>query len=176
MSGVKKSAFKEYIDLNHFKKYAKLNGCTLNEYATALMSQSFHDYFKKYSKVNGKTYPIPDSILFCMPFSLREPVDDLKDIKMTNDISGTVLELPIRSDIKTAMKDFKVSIKNCIASLEPFTLRKHLMIAAMLPYTLANNLVYFMSSKVTMLFTNLNASKVPYKWAGKEAKSIFIQA
>ena len=27
-----------------------------------------------------------------------------------------------------------------------------------------------------MLFTNLNASKVAYNWAGKEAKNIFILA
>jgi len=95
---------------------------------------------------------------------------------MTNEMSGTILELPIRKDIKTAIKDFKVSIQNCVSRLEPFTTRKQLLIATMLPYTLAKYAVYFMTSKVTMIFTNLNASKVPYKLANKEAKSIFIMA
>jgi hypothetical protein len=45
LTGVKKSAFKEYIDLYQFKKYAKSQNCTVNEYATALMSTALYKYF-----------------------------------------------------------------------------------------------------------------------------------
>jgi hypothetical protein len=119
---------------------------------------------------------VPDSVLYAMPFSLRQPVEKLSDIQITNEISGTVLELPIRKEIQDAIRDFKKSASECFARLEPFTFRKCLMIAASLPYTLASFGVYFLSRKVTLLFTNLNASKVPYKWANKVAKSAFILA
>ena len=138
LSGIKKAAFKEYIDLEQFKKYAKLKNCSVNDYASALLSTAFYEYFEKYDKApDGKRYPVPDSILYCMPFSLREPVEDLKDIRMSNEISGTVLEMPIRKDIESAITDFKKSMKACLAALEPFSLRRHLMLAAMLPYTLS---------------------------------------
>lgn len=72
--------------------------------------------------------------------------------------------------------DFKSSMKESVSKLEPFTMRLALIIATFLPYTLAQKAIYFMSRKVTFIFTNLNASKVPYNWAGREAKSIFIMA
>jgi hypothetical protein len=68
-------------------------------------------------------------------------------------------------------------MKAVMDRLDPFSMRKMLMLSTcLLPFTLVYHSQVYLSRKATMLFTNLNASKVPYNWAGKEGKNIFILA
>jgi len=59
------------LELNPFKNYAKQNGCTLNDYATSLVGTALHEYFTKYKSIDNVEYPVPESIAYLMPFSLR---------------------------------------------------------------------------------------------------------
>jgi len=87
-----------------------------------------------------------------------------------------MLVLPIRSNISETLPEFKYLMKGVLSRLEPFAMRIIHLASGFLPFTLPGIATHYMSKKLTMIFTNLNASKVPYKWAGLENKSAFILA
>lgn len=111
-----------------------------------------------------------------MPFSVRQPVKSIKDVKMTNHQTGTVIHLPIRKEITEAIRDFKSTMKGVISRLEPFASGRVVKLTGTFPFTVASYAINYLTTKCTLCFTNLNASKVAYKWAGKEAKNIFVLA
>jgi hypothetical protein len=63
-----------------------------------------------------------------------------------------------------------------IARLEPFSSGRIIKLTGTFPFTIASYALNYLTTKCTLCFTNLNASKVAYKWAGKEAKNIFVLA
>ena len=78
MSGRKNGAYTEDIDLVRIKAVAKANGATVNDFITALISNTIYKYFEEHrnDKFEGiKTGPngfeIPKKINIGMPFSLR---------------------------------------------------------------------------------------------------------
>ena len=56
-----------------------------------------------------------------MPFSTRQPVKNIKDIKMKNEVNGVALELPLKKDIEQIIPLFKQNMKTSIKNLEPFS-------------------------------------------------------
>lgn len=72
MTGRKRIAFTQDIDLAQIKKYCKQNGCSINDYATSLIGTSIYELSETH-----KTYPTPDNILYGLIFSQRSPVKRL---------------------------------------------------------------------------------------------------
>jgi len=95
---------------------------------------------------------------------------------MTNHQTGTVIHLPIRKNLTEAIHDFKTNMKGVLSRLEPFSSGRIIKLTGTFPFTIASHLINYLTRKCTLCFTNLNASKVPYKWADKEAKNIFVLA
>lgn len=71
MTGKKHGAFTTDLDVVAMKTFCKANSCTVNDYTTALISNTLYEYFDKNRVVDGVEYPIPDFISIGMPFSLR---------------------------------------------------------------------------------------------------------
>lgn len=63
-----------------------------------------------------------------------------------------------------------------INDLEPWTYRKLIDAGKFIPYWGISSLCHFSTRKLTMFFSNINASKIPYKLNGNEAKTTFIIA
>ena len=63
------------LDLPAMKDYCKSNKCTINDYCSAILSVSLHEYLEQAelkSNQNGtQSYAIPKSITMAVPFSLR---------------------------------------------------------------------------------------------------------
>ena len=81
---------------------------------TALLSVTVFKYFEdhRYDKFDGiKTgsngFEIPTSINIGMPFSLRQPVEHLKDLKFNNDVVGLPLKMSVYEGFEEALSDFK---------------------------------------------------------------------
>lgn len=79
MTGRKNGAFTEDIDLAKIKALAKANGATVNDFMTAVLSNTMYKYFEQHRSeefegVNKKGplgYSIPSQINIGMPYSLR---------------------------------------------------------------------------------------------------------
>ena len=104
------------------------------------------------------------------------PVKNMKDVKMTNEVNAVCLNLPIRKDIKDIIPLFKKNIKTAMSHLEPFSQLALFNIINSLPYDLYRWALDQVTDKTTLLYSNVNASKVPYVWDGKECTRLFYIA
>jgi len=98
LSGKKVGAFSQKLDLQVVKQVCKHIGCTNNELHTALLSTTCHEYFKR----NGESH---NKINAVSPFSLRQPIKDLKDFRLDNDIVGMIYDLKMHSDFDLSLKE-----------------------------------------------------------------------
>lgn len=79
MSGRKNGAYTEDIDLPKLKALAKANGATVNDFMTAVLSNTIYKYFDDHKNekfegvkcVGPNGFNIPKKINIGMPFSLR---------------------------------------------------------------------------------------------------------
>ena len=65
----KHTAFALNLPLEEMKKYCKENNCTINDYTTALLSNSLYEYLTLH-KAHGKT-DCPPEICISLPYSMR---------------------------------------------------------------------------------------------------------
>jgi hypothetical protein len=78
-SGNKNGAFVQDLNIIEAKEVCKKNQCTINDFMTAVLSVTFHEYFTKHQhdQISGynnnaeKGFKIPKKINLGMPFSLR---------------------------------------------------------------------------------------------------------
>ena len=53
LTGIKKVGVSAEFKLDSFKQMSKKNGCSLNDYASALVSNGLYEYFDKNQKLDG---------------------------------------------------------------------------------------------------------------------------
>ena len=56
MSGIKNGAFTCDLDISKMKKYCHSRNCTINDYLTAVLSCSMHEYMGRHKTFNRKEY------------------------------------------------------------------------------------------------------------------------
>ena len=64
---------------------------------SVLLSNSLHEYFSQ----KGESHK---SLDVAMPFSMRQPIKDLKNFRLDNDMVGMPLNMPIVKDFDEALK------------------------------------------------------------------------
>lgn len=69
MTGKKRGAFTEDLNLDDMKTFCKSKEVTINDYLCALLSNSLYEYFENHK--NEKFGGIPKNVSLCMPYSLR---------------------------------------------------------------------------------------------------------
>jgi hypothetical protein len=113
MTGRKNGAYWEDIDLPLLKTVAKANGATVNDFMTAVLSVTMYKYCEDHrnEKFEGlKTGPngfeIPKSINIGMPYSLRQPVKKLMDLKLNNDFACLPLRISLFERFEEALPCF----------------------------------------------------------------------
>ena len=105
ITGVKVGAFSEEFDLDGIKKFTKATGSTINDYIGALLGTGLHEYFSKHQEENGIKYKIPNDIDTLIPFSFRQPVKEVKDVKLINDFCAVGCKITVKKSIYDAMKE-----------------------------------------------------------------------
>ena len=75
------------------------------------------DYFESHKDSGFST---PDHINVCMPFKFRKPVEELKDIRMVNDMAGVGVQIAVMSDFERALKATMSTHSAIKKSLSPF--------------------------------------------------------
>lgn len=103
-----------------------------------------------------------------MPYSLRQPFEKLQDIKMVNDFAALPVEIKIKQDFGEALEIFKKQFKAMRTSLDVFGVLQVFNVSVNLPFTLPRHLVDFISDKYTIIYSNLNMSKIPLVLDGKK--------
>ena len=116
------------------KNYCKLNNCTINDYTTALLSNTMYEYFEKNDTIDGKTYAIPDSIDIGMPVSLRQPFKKLEDVRMVNDFCAFGTSIPIRKTMDEALPILKKHFTALRKSLDVYGMLEVFSISVNLPF------------------------------------------
>ena len=109
------------LNLSKMKEYCKKQGCTVNDYCASLMSVSLREYLHNEEQAqiqNGDTvYPVPDSVRFAIPFSLRQPFKSLSDVKMCNDFGSLYMDMAMNEDLDKALAANKITFKKLKDSL-----------------------------------------------------------
>ena len=107
LSGKKRGAFRK-LTFNSLKAASKRSNCTLNDFVSSLIGVSLHDYFQKMKEdPDFKEFPIPNEVQLISPVSLREPVSNIEDIKVTNELSQLRTKLVITPDFEQTVKETK---------------------------------------------------------------------
>ena len=132
----------------------------------ALLSNTLFEYFDNHKSEDGGR--IPSTINIGMPFSLRQPSKNLQDVKLVNDFITIPVTIPIKKELDEVLPKIKKQFSALKVSMDPFGFLYSFTLLVMLPFTLSKYAVNFISDKYHLLFTNLNASKVPYLWANKK--------
>jgi hypothetical protein len=83
------------------------------EMMSSLVSNTLFEYFERKGETHSK-------INMACPFSLRQPIKDLKEFKMTNDIVGIPVNLNVLKDFDEALKQQRAFFRGIKNSLDPF--------------------------------------------------------
>ena len=111
---------------------------------------------------------LPKQIDTLVPFSFRQPVKDLKDIRMVNDFAAVGVQLAIEEKFETALDRQKKINKDRLRSLAPFSALILVQMNVNLPFNIPQLSIDWMTDQYSLVFSNLNASKVPFIFDGKK--------
>jgi len=167
MTGKKNGAFTNSLDIYAMKTYCKANGCTINDYTTSLISNTLYEYMENHPEIDGTNFEIPDFVSLGMPFSLRQPEARIEDFKIVNDFAAVPLNIKIRKTLNESLSILKKQFQQMRTSLDVFGVLQVFNFSVHLPFTLPRFGMDFISDKYTIIYSNLNASKVPYVFDGR---------
>ena len=85
-----------------------------------------------------------------------------------NDFIALPVVIPVTKELNECLPSIKKTFLDLRTSLRPFGMLSAFKLLVTLPYTLSKIGVDFVSNKTHIMFTNLNASKIPYNMGGKK--------
>jgi hypothetical protein len=109
-----------------------------------------------------------------MPFSLREAPDTFEDVRMNNNFVAVPTNIRLFGDFGKALMHFQKQFKIMRTSLGPFGVFSAFHVVTLLPYMFPRLAIFLISSKYTMIYSNLNASKTPWVFDGKKSVGAFF--
>lgn len=163
MSGEKTGGFSYDLSLEQIKKYCKAKRCTINDYASSVLSCALYAYFvdeeQRMTDAGEVAVPCPRSLHVAVPFSFRQPFKNIKDVKMHNDFGSILVDLKLFEKHSDALVYFKKLFSKLKTSFNPFGVLYATKLTVSLPFNLPKLLGDDLTRKFTMVYTNLNASK-----------------
>jgi len=139
---------------------------------TSILSVTLFQYFVKHQddpnpkQKNG--WKIPKSVNLGMPFSLRQPAKTLADMKLNNDFAAIPVNIGVHEHFSDAIEGIKKSFKKLRTSMMPYGVLNMFYITISFPFILPKFAVDFLSDKYTLIFSNLNASRIKYSFNGQK--------
>ena len=158
------------FNITYIKKYCKAKKTTVNDHTAAILSQTMYDYFSE----KGEDNVVPESINVGVPFSLRKPVKEIKNVKLDNDFASLALTLELHSKYDDAIVHTKKMFNYLKSSLQPFGSYYGMHFQNSMPFNISRYIMADSSSKFTLIYSNLNASKIVYYWDGKKVLGQFF--
>ena len=111
-----------------------------------------------------------------VPFSFRQPFKNIKDVKMHNDFGSILVDMKLLEKFGDALVHFKKLFGKLKKSFNPFGVLYATKMTVALPFTLPKLMVDDMTRKLSMVYTNLNASKKCYSFDEKKMLGQFFFA
>ena len=108
-----------------------------------------------------------------MPFSMRQPVENLSDVKMINDFAALPIKMEIKQTLEESLPVFRKKFHDMKSSLSPFGIQYVFGVCQTLPFTLPKVSMNVLSDKFTMIYSNLNAAKQAFNFNGHKFISCF---
>ena len=87
---------------------------------------------------------------------------------MVNDFAALPVDIVIRNTMDEALPLLKKQFLEMRTSLDVFGVLEVFNISVNLPFTLPRFSIDYLSDKYTIIYSNLNASKIPYVFDGKK--------
>lgn len=98
-SGKKTAGFDYSLDLDKMKAFCKKNQCTINDYTSSVLSCALQAYFvseEQRIKDAGETLTAPpESVHVAVPFSFRQPIAKIQEVKMNNDFGSLLIDMKL---------------------------------------------------------------------------------
>lgn len=169
-SGIKRGGYRYDFNITDMKQYCKANKVSINDHTAALLSQTMHDYYKE----KGEDGKVPSSINIGVPYSMRQPVKEIKKVRMDNDFASLPISIDIHEKYDDALSHTKKLFNALKSSLMPFGGTYATVFQNSLPFNFSKYIMADSSSKFTLIYSNLNASKIIYYWDGKKLLGQFF--
>ena len=87
---------------------------------------------------------------------------------MTNDFSAIPIKLPIFKNFDQALIPIKKTFGRLRTSFDGFGIYNAAKLVVNQPYLISRYLYDFLTDKLTIAFSNVHASKIPYEFDGKK--------
>ena len=104
---------------------------------------------------------------------MRQPMKKLTDVRMINDFACLPTNMEICKNFEDALIIFKKQFKYMRNSLDVFGVYGTLSLSTNLPFIIPKFGIDWISDKYTMIFSNLNACKIPWVMNGSEQLGVF---
>jgi len=135
--GQKTTAYYSGFNLKEMKSFCKERKCTLNDYMGTLVSCTLSDYMDQEERrqeiEKEKVYKKPETCRFIIPFSFRQPVKELKDVKLENNLGYLPLEIMLSNDFDKVLNHTQQRFNYMKSSIMPYGMMCVQMTANILP-------------------------------------------
>jgi WS/DGAT/MGAT family acyltransferase len=167
LSGRKRVAWTEPLDLQVVKQVKDLIGATVNDVLMATVSGAFSSYLAR------KGVAAPARFLVSMPVNVRHPGTPLR---CENKFAAVPLELPASTDPTShrilAVKERLDQLKQSTTPLVVYGLQQALL--AFLPEVVSRGLIDFLANKCTAVVTNVAGPTHDVSLEGRKVRSILF--
>lgn len=168
MTGRKNGAFVEDLQLAKIKAFCKQRGCTVNDYISAVMSNSFYEYFERHQEEDGKIFTRPTKVQLGMPVSMRQPMVHIEDVRMTNEMIAFPAVIPVLKSMDEALPPIMAYFKKLRRSIRIYGEYKLVNMSMHSIFTIPRLIVEIVTLHYTGIFSNIHASKSEYVINGKK--------
>ena len=167
LSGRKRVAWTQPLDLEVIKRAKHLIGATVNDVLMASVSGAFSHYL---TRMGDRA---PDRFLISMPVNVRRPIDPLH---CDNHFAPVPLELPAGGSVPRlrilAVKTRMDHLKGSAVPVVIYELQRALL--AFLPQAVSRRLIDFLANKCTAVVTNISGPSGELSLAGRRVRSIIF--
>lgn len=163
LSGVKTLAWTQPYQLAKYKEASKRKGITLNDLLGAAAVRTLHRYIAETYGQNHHQFTL------FMPFSLRGQPDDGSPLPVDNDFAAILIQMPSATS-PTLETDCARTFNRIKNSIEPFVCHLAVDLMGLLPKTLAKWMLFKLSNKATLLFSNVPGPRSRLTYQGVELR------
>ena len=178
-SGIRTGGVSHDLDITAMKKFCQTRGCSINDYCAAVLSLVMHEYLtlNPIDDKSARLLPQDEYINVGLPFSLRQPKKKLKDLKIGNEFASVQSELVLTDDFEKALA-YQINHYNMLKRTPSRTFGPMYAggLTMNLPFLLPKFVMGDLTRKYSLVFTNVNASKIKYNWNGKLCSRFFVMA
>ncbi len=166
LSGTKRVAWTDPIDLGVVKEVKNRLGATVNDVLVACVAGAFQRYLARHADEELKRLRVS------MPVNVRSRFEELK---MDNKFAAVLLPLPVVADVRERIAATRQVLNRLKRSIEPFfTYAAVIVLLKFLPPAVSRFLIDFLASKCTAVLTNVPGPQMPVYVTGRRLRAMLF--